>query len=437
MRLRRRFLVFAILIHCIFIALSITLLSGNKYFFAAAELLILVSLAISIHLYRSFLKPLNLIASGIESIKDQDFSTTFVETGQDELDELIGIYNRMIDQLRKERVKQREQHFFLQRLIDASPMGIIILDLDNNITMINPAAAVILDAKSDRVVGHSLDCFEGVPGSQLRGLRPGEARIVSVNGIQTFKCRRSHFLDRGFHRHFIMIEELTREILSAQKKAYERVIRMMSHEINNSVGAVNSILQSAQNYSDQLVPEDRRDFEEATQVAIDRNTSLNRFMTNLADVVRLPLPSTEQCDLHQLLRRVEVLMSAECAKRNINWDWDMSGEPFIAHIDLQQIEQVLVNIIKNAIEAIGTDGTITVRANAAQSKVLRIYDDGKGITLEEQPHLFTPFYSTKKDGQGIGLTLIREILMNHGFSFNLDSTESGQTLFWIDFRNKR
>jgi nitrogen fixation/metabolism regulation signal transduction histidine kinase len=437
MKLRRRFLIFAILIHCIFIALSITLLSGNKYLFVAAELLILVSLAISIHLYKSFLKPLNLIASGIESIKDQDFSTTFVETGQDELDELIGIYNRMIDQLRKERVKQREQHFFLQRLIDASPMGIVILDLDNNITMINPAAETVLEARSDKVVGRSLDCFAGVPGTQLQGLRPGEARIVSVNGIQTFKCRRSHFLDRGFHRHFILIEELTREILSAQKKAYERVIRMMSHEINNSVGAVNSILQSSLNYSKQLVPDDRRDFEEVTQVAIDRNSSLNRFMSNLADVVRLPLPSMEWCNLHELLRRVQVLMSAECAKRSVNWVWDLSDEPLVVQVDLQQIEQVLVNIIKNAIEAIGTNGTITVCTDAAESRVLRIFDDGKGIALEERPHLFTPFYSTKKDGQGIGLTLIREILMNHGFSFNLESDESGQTLFWIDFRDKR
>jgi len=230
-----------------------------------------------------------------------------------------------------------------------------------------------------------------------------------------------------------LIEQLTREILATQKQAYAKVIRMMSHEINNSVGAVNSILQSLLKVMEQLTTEDRQDFEDAIRVAINRNTGLNRFMGNFADVVRIPPPAREPHDMHQLLHAVQTLMGAECEKRNINWAWELGPMPLQAKIDYLQIEQVLVNIIKNAIEAIGNDGTITVQTATTDPKVLRIVDTGKGIPPEVRPRLFTPFFSTKRDGQGIGLTFIREVLVSHGFDFGLEPTDDGRTVFWIRF----
>ncbi len=432
MRLRSKFFVFALLIHAILVVLSLLLYVQSRYLFLAAELLILFSLAVTLHLYRSFLKPLNVLAAGIESIKDKDFSTTFIRTGQEELDKLIDVYNRMIQELRGERIRQREQHYFLERLIYATATGVVILDLDGYVTMINPAAEVFLGLKAGEAVGCRLEQLPGVPGGELAGMEAGETRILSINGIQTFKCRRSHFLDQGFYRHFILIEELTREILTVQKQAYEKVIRMMSHEINNSVGAINSILNSSRHYGDQLTENDRVDFIDALQVAIDRNDGLNRFMSNFADVVRIPPPAKVQYDVHELLQSSYVLMSAECEKRRISWEWKLSRSPLLVDIDVQQMEQVVVNIIKNAIEAIDTDGTITV-LTTDQPRMLKIIDTGNGITPEQRTQLFTPFFSTRKNGQGIGLTLIREILINHGFRFNLESTGPGHTEFLVDF----
>ena len=346
MMFRRKFIFFVILIHLILIALSVLLLFANRYYFIAAEVLILISIFFSIRLYQAFLKPLNLIASGIESIRDMDFSTTIVETGQRDLDKLITIYNRMIDQLRTERIKQRQQHYFLERLIETAPSGIIILDLDDNIAMVNPAAKAMLGGETYALIGRPLDHLEGIMGDILKRLHSGESETISVSGIQTYKCTKSHFLDRGFHRHFILIEELTREILTSQKKAYEKVIRMMSHEINNSVGAVNSIMSSSMNYSGQLKDEDREDFEDAMRVAIERNLGLNTFISNFADVVRIPPPTKESCDLHELLRSAQVLMSEECRRRNIEWHWELCQSPFIVDVDTRQMEQVLVNVIK-------------------------------------------------------------------------------------------
>jgi two-component system nitrogen regulation sensor histidine kinase NtrY len=220
MRLRRKFLIFAVLVHAIFVVLSILLLSYNKYLFAAAELLILISFSISVYLYRAFLKPLNLIAAGVESIKDQDFSTKFVNTGQDELGQLVSVYNQMIDQLRQERVRQQEQHYFLQRLIEATPIAVIILDLDNHVDMLNAAARSLLGIAADEPASHALEGLPAPLGPILQEMKDGETQTVTVSGTQTYKCLKSHFLDRGFHRSFILIEELTKEIIASQKKAF-------------------------------------------------------------------------------------------------------------------------------------------------------------------------------------------------------------------------
>jgi len=433
MTLRRKFITFAALIHLILAVLALFLINHNKLLFAAVELLIVISVTITIHLYKSFLKPLDLLAAGIDSIKARDFSTTFVPTGHDELDQLVDIYNRMIEQLREERIKQQRQQLFLQRLVDATPIGIIILDLDGHIDMVNPAVQDMLAGESGDLIGRSLDSLQHPPANEFASLGPGETRTIDVSGLRIYKCRKSHFTDRGFFRHFILIEELTPEILVTQKKAYDKVIRMMSHEINNSVGAVNSILQSSQHYAGQLTPEDRQDFEDAIQVAIERNAGLDRFMTNLANVVRTPPPVLKPADLHGIIRRVEILMSGFCQARNIQCVTELASDALTVFVDGQQIEQVLVNVIKNAAESIGENGTITIRTTATDLATLRIIDDGKGIPDTVKPNLFTPFYSTKKDGQGIGLTLIREILVNHGCRFNLEQTAPGHTEFWIEF----
>ena len=156
-------------------------------------------------------------------------------------------------------------------------------------------------------------------------------------------------------------------------------------------------------------------------------------MSNFTDVVRIPPPVRRMCDLHELLKAVQILLSGECETRNITWQWELSPQPFKVELDVQQMEQVLVNACKNAIEAIGENGQLTVNTMNSTGKRLIIRDTGKGISKDIRSNLFTPFFSTKKNGQGIGLTLIKEILVNHGFSFSLESSKNGFTEFTIDF----
>jgi two-component system nitrogen regulation sensor histidine kinase NtrY len=432
MKLRRRFIFFVITIHLLLTVLAYLLLAYNKIFFFGIQILVLISAYISYRLYRNFVRPLDILASGVESIRDRDFSSTLIKTGHEELDSLIDVYNRMIEQLRKERLLQREQHYFLERLIEATPIGLVIFDLNGNISLLNPAAERILGLK---VLGSEIlspNCLANSPWNCLLNLDEGKPLVVRIDGIRMYRCHKSHFLDHGFHRQFVMIEELTQEIIETQKGAYEKVIRAMSHEVNNSVGAINSILNSILDYNPQLKETDRIDYTDAINVAIKRNMGLSRFVGNYADIVRMPAPLKEKYDLHKLLESIHTLMQAECQKRNIEWRWELAPGTLDVEIDVGQMEQALVNIVKNAAESIESDGVITIRTSAAP-KTLQIIDSGHGIDPQVAADLFIPFFTTKKNGQGIGLTLVREILVNHGFSFNLRMNEEKKTEFKIEF----
>ena len=434
MTLRIKYIIFVILIHAILLILSFQLIGKHKLLFFPVEILIILSIWISFRLYIAFIRPLNLISTGIKSIKDKDFSTKFVKVGQLEMDQLISVYNQMIDQLREERVKNEEKHFFLEKLINASPSGIILLDFEGKISNLNPTAEKMLGEHSLDVAGKRLDELGSSLAIELSTLDEDAPQIISMSGVHSYKCRKSHFMDRGFQHHFLIIEEITEEIRRTEKKSYEKVIRMMSHEINNSIGAVNSILNSILNYSKQLSDNDRGDYEDALNVAINRNELLNRFMSNFADVVRIPLPVKENCDLNELVRSVASFMKAECDKKSIEIKLKLSEKPVMLELDYQQMEHALVNIIKNAIEAVEENGEVKVETRGGAHKTLIIRDNGRGISKTVQKNLFAPFFSTKKNGQGIGLTLIREILLNHGYSdFSLNTKDDGWTEFRISF----
>lgn len=161
---------------------------------------------------------------------------------------------------------------------------------------------------------------------------------------------------------------------------------------------------------------------EALQIAVERNSNLNIFMRNFADLVRLPPPKKQQVDIMSVVISTATLMETRAGDKKIRFIYPVNVGPVFIPADQQQIEQVLINIIKNAMESIGETGEISFSLDPV-SKILTISDTGKGIDDELAQNLFRPFFSTKKDGQGIGLTLIREILYNHGFNFSLKTKE--------------
>ncbi len=423
MSLKTKYIAFVVIVHAVIIFLIFWLLKEDKVYFILSEVLVLISLIIAVQLYHDFIQPLKFLLTGIEAIRDQDFTIKFRKVGKPEMDQLIEVYNAMIDQLRKERTQLLEQHYFLDKLIQASPISVIILDFDNQITSLNPKARELLGLGEDNsFLNKPLHEFDHPVISHLEELENGNARTIQINGVQTYRIQRSFFMDRGFSRPFLMIEELTAEILETEKKAYGKVIRMMAHEINNSVGAVNSIIDMARHHVSDA------DIAEALSVASGRNNRLNLFMRRFADIVRMPAPHKERTDALILVGEVVQLMKIQSAGKKISIALHTPEQRVIKTLDKAQMEQVLVNIIKNALEACSERGLVEVEV--AQDH-LYIFNNGVPIGKEQEQKLFTPFFSTKPEGQGIGLTLIRDVLMNHGFAFSLKTESDGRTAFRI------
>jgi two-component system nitrogen regulation sensor histidine kinase NtrY len=432
MKLRTKYILFVSILHLVALVLSFFIFRKDQLFFIVSEIFILVSLFISWQLYRELLQPLRTLMQGIDAIKDKDFNITFAQTGKPEMDHLISVYNRMMDELRTERIQQQQQHFFLEKLIETSPTGILIMDHDEQVHHLNPKAELLLGIKKEKILLKPLHELTHPILQQVKQLRSGESTTFSANGIDTYKIQRSHFIDRGFPRFFVMIEELTAEILAAEKKAYGKVIRMMAHEVNNTLGPVNSIIESALRSEELWRSGKYLSLRNALEVAEERNNSLNQFMRNFADVVRLPDPQKISFDLNQLAANVAQLMKLKAETKQVEFDMQLCNDGFLILADRQQMEQVLINIIKNAIESIENMGTISF-ITRKNPRVLIISDTGKGVPVSLAPDIFSPFFSTKKDGQGIGLTLVREVLMNHHFSFSLETLSPGKTEFTIRF----
>lgn len=420
MKLKTKYILFLVLLHLICLVMSYFIFKENKLIFLLAEVFIIISILISLSLYKQLIAPLSYLSQGVSAIKDKDFNVKFLSTGKKEVDELVDVYNRMIDELRTERTKQQEQHFFLEKLIQTSPTGIIILDYDKQVKQINPKATEILANNQDLIE------------SQIHEIKTGSSKVVRGNGMHTYKIQKSRFIDRGFERIFIMIEEVTAEIFAAEKGVYSKVIRMMAHEVNNTIGPVNSIINTALSQENLWLNEQDYSLKNALKVAVDRNQNLNIFMRNFADLVKLPAANRKKINLIELIKSVTELMYFPANEKNIKIDFEGSHESYFIPADVEQMEQALINIIKNAIEAIENTGKITLTLDQSK-QMLTISDTGRGISQQDTEQLFSPFFSTKKDGQGIGLTLVREILLNHGFDFSLKTIQLNETQFSIRF----
>ena len=431
MTLRRLFYAYLFVLHAVACWLAWRLSRDVVWGLIAIEAGLIVSALIGAWLIDRLLRAHALVRESAQLLEESDYTTRFRPTGQAEIDRLIEIYNRMADALRTERVRVREQHHFLQSLLDVSPSGAVILDHDARVDFVYPAAARLLGA----------GVSAGVPAARagtvlhdvMTSLDRSATALVVLPGGRRAKASRGTFMDRGFSRTFLLIEELTEELRQAEKAAYEKLIRMLSHEVNNSVAASNSLLTSCLAFAGQLPDDSRIDFEGALRVVMTRTEQLGAFMKAFADVVRLPEPRPSPCDLHDLLRHLGRLMTAEAERRRVTLTLELGPVPAVP-LDRTLMEQALVNVVKNAIEAVGHDGRVVLRTGVANLRpFLEVEDSGPGLAPEVRAHLFTPFYSTKESGQGIGLTLVQEILTRHGFAFTLDGPEGGPTRFTIWF----
>ena len=401
----------------------------NTIFFYIGEGLILFILIYLTFFYRKIVKPLNTIGSGMELLREQDFSSRLSPVGQYEADRVVNIFNRMMEQLKNERLRLREQNNFLDLLIKASPMGVIITSLDEDLSELNPMALKMLGVRLEDVQGKKMKEIDSPLAVELANLPKGEKVTVRLNDSNIYRCTHSSFIDRGFQHPFYLVETFTDEMMKAEKKAYEKVIRMIAHEVNNTTAGITSTLDTVEQALSS--EEGMEDICDVMRVCTDRCFSMSRFITRFADVVKIPEPTLSSVNLNDLVFTCKRFMEGMCNDRRITLRMEIDESLKDVMLDAALFEQVLVNIIKNAAESIETDGEIIVRTLAPAT--VEVIDNGLGISKETEAKLFSPFFSTKPNGQGIGLIFIREVLMRHGCTFSLRTYADGLTRFRIIF----
>ena len=377
--------------------------------------------------YRNLMRPLRSVANGIDLLRAQDFSSRLSHTGQREADRIVDMFNGMMSSLKQERLKLREQNHFLDLLIEVSPMGIIMLGSDGKITGANRAAARFLDFDTAKdLTGLTPQDIPSTLGNVLRSLQDREVRVVRLNDSMVYRCSRLSFMESGISHPFYLIEKLTDEVMKAERKSYEKVIRMMAHEVNNSLAGIISVMETTEEEIDDT------DLKEAISACEDRCRDMGAFITKFASAVKIPEPSKTNVDLADLLRKRSTLFESICSATGSSLVLSLPERNVPVFIDPVLIEQVVTNIVKNAAESAGEGGMVDIRIQEPGATLV-ITDNGPGISAEAAEMLFTPFFTTKESGHGLGLLLVSEVLNSHGCRFSLETCPDGLTRFRIRF----
>lgn len=399
----------------------------QTWMYAAAQLFLLATAILLTILYRKTVKPMNTLSGGINLIREQDFSTRLRPVGQKDADRIIELFNRMSDQLHNEELRIQEQNHFLDLLIEASPMGVLIMDIDSRISSANPAMNRFLGIQDiGPYRGMRLEDCPLPLLKLLTALQPDEGRILQTDPLHIYRCTLSSFMDRGFPHPFYMVEPLTEELYEAEKRGYKKVIRVISHEVNNTMAGITSALYAIQQTSTDSGDEDTAAMLSILLSRIDR---MSRFITDYASMARIPDPVCRPTDASAFLHRVLPFLESLKGQKRIAFITEIDDNAGEVSIDQVLMEQVLTNIVKNAVEAFPEDARDARITVTARQGYWCVADNGDPIPEETARNLFTPFFSTKPEGKGIGLIVIHEVLTRSGIRFSLGTDDDGITRF--------
>ena len=418
---------FVILSLC-FLAFVVLALAGNIPYWAwfiPTGIGIMATLTV----FRGVYIPQNAVTRGMELIQSQDYNNRLVKVGEPNADRIVDLFNSLIDKLRAERLQNREQESLLTLLIEASPMGVVMLDFDNRVSMANKSFLKIFNIPETSLLeGKKLNEFQSDLMQKMISVPLGKSDIIRKNNFKIYRVYHLNFLQEGFKREFFLLESLTEEIIKAEKAAYEKVIRTISHEVNNTMGGVRSVLEIIEENIDDS------EIKKVVESCDRRCESMGNFIREYAEVVKLPSPVMQTLDLQQEIEAMLPFLN-QLMPENVKLIYQKNSEEYKILGDSALLQQVILNIVKNGMESIEKTGYVKIELGKDQNKIIMtISNNGTPINNEISSQLFTPFFTTKPKGKGIGLTLVREVLTNHSADYVLSSDSDGITKFVISFR---
>jgi nitrogen fixation/metabolism regulation signal transduction histidine kinase len=362
--------------------------------------------------------PLQALANMLEALREGDYSLRGRRIDPDDaLGEVMVEVNSLSHTLHDQRLEALEAGVLLGKIIAEVDIAVFAFDAERRLRLVNRAGEALLARRSGELLGLSAADL----GLEAL-LDEASGRIVGrifPGGAGRWEIRRRSFRESGRPNELLVISDLSRALRDEERQAWRRLVRVIGHELNSSLTPIKSMAGTLRKLIDRKpLPDDWHDDAQGGLAIIhDRAESLGRFMGAYARLARLPAPARRPVDFGTLARRVASLHGARVTVED--------GPEIRLALDADQIEQVFINVIKNAVEAAGEAGGVRVRWRAFGDHVLaEIEDDGPGLAHTE--NLWVPFFTTKPGGTGIGLVLSREIVENHGGSISLENRKIGR-----------
>ncbi|HSL21646.1 MAG TPA: ATP-binding protein [Vicinamibacterales bacterium] len=396
----------------------ILLWTGNftpKVQWTLTVLILAVLLGFALALRERVVIPLQTLSNLLAALSEGDFSIRARGASrEDPLGQVMVEVNALVDILRDQRLGALEATTLLRKVMAEIDVAVFTFDDERRLKLVNRAAADLLGQPPERLLGRNAgelgldDCLEGDSPRVLNATFPA--------GPGRWEIRRSEFRQGGRPHELLVLSDLSRVLRQEERQAWQRLIRVIGHEMNNSLAPIKSIAGSLSALVERETPPDdwQEDLRRGLTVIATRSDSLSRFMTAYARLARLPAPKPQPVDVAPFVARVAGL------EQRVRVEV-VSGPPGIVHADNDQLEQALINLVRNAADAASqTRGGVRVgwqrRAGAFE---LWVEDDGPG--LANTSNLFVPFYTTKPGGSGIGLVLSRQIAEAHGGTVSLEN----------------
>jgi nitrogen fixation/metabolism regulation signal transduction histidine kinase len=383
------------------------------------------SILITSRLFNRWSQSIRAVTDGIGSLRDRDFSVSVTPTGPDEIGDLTAAYNTLGENLRRERLNLYQRELLLDTVVQTTPLALVLTNATDSIVFGNIAARQLFRA------GRKL---EGLTFGRLLEEAPQPLREAVEGGTDTLftvhegaepeifhVSHRPFFLNSQPHR-LLLFKQLTREMAAQEVLIWKKVIRVIAHELNNSLAPISSLAHSGLSLA--RAPDPER-LARVFATIEERATHLAMFIDGYARFAKLPRPRPAAVRWKPLLAGLKDSLS-----------FRVSGQlpAEAAWFDAPQIEQVLINLIKNAIESGSSEDDVTLTVRDRHGGIaIEVADRGGGLSEEVLRDALLPFYSTKPKGTGLGLTLCREIVDAHGGRLSIANREGGGAMvtMWL------
>lgn len=359
--------------------------------------------------------PIRTLSNLLAALREGDYSLRARPLpGDDALGEALAETNALRDLLQERRLEAEAATALLREVIAAIDSAILVFDQDHRLRLTNRAGERLLATPTERLLGETASrlAVEDM-------LTADEENVIehSFPGAEgRFRVRSATFRDRGRPHRLLLIEDLSRALRAEERQAWQRLVRVLGHEINNSLAPIRSISDSLRQlaWRDPLPHDWRDDMDRGLSIVGGRADSLARFTVAYSRIAQLPVPGLRRVELSTMIERVASLETRVGVRVH-------PGATVFVNADPDQLEQALINLIRNAAEAsLETGGGVEVSWIVDRGSVeIRILDEGMGVS--NSGNLFVPFFTTKPSGSGVGLTLTRQIAEAHGGSVTLEN----------------